>query len=124
MAQPARRLPTCYPGADERFVRRRCCGFCYLSMTGVLITGSAATDAYWLAIHEACLSQPRKQILSTRSSPSSSQAPRSVGAVSGSMVGVADRMRRPGRAAIDAVAVSWTIRSEDDGASSIGLLDG
>jgi hypothetical protein len=28
-----------------------------------------------------------------------------------SMVGVADRVRRPGRAAIDAVAASWTISS-------------
>ena len=31
------------------------------------------------------------------------------------MVGVADRERRPGRAAIDAVTASWTIESEDDG---------
>jgi len=31
------------------------------------------------------------------------------------MVGVADRLRRPRRAAIDAVAASWTIGSEEDG---------
>jgi hypothetical protein len=36
-------------------------------------------------------------------------------------VGVADRVRRPERAALDAVAASWTIGSEDDGLS-IGLL--
>src|SRR5258708_34420070 len=34
---------------------------------------------------------------SSYSSPSSSQAPRSVGVVGGSMVGVADRVRRPAR---------------------------
>ena len=42
----------------------------------------------------------------------------------GSMVGVADRVRRPVRAAIDAVAASWTIGSVDDGTVSIGLCDG
>jgi hypothetical protein len=31
------------------------------------------------------------------------------------MVGVSDRVRRPVGAAIDAVAASWTIRSEEDG---------
>jgi len=35
-------------------------------------------------------------------------------------VGGADRARRPARAALDAAAASWTILSEDDGAS-IGL---
>jgi hypothetical protein len=31
------------------------------------------------------------------------------------MVGVADRVRRPGRGAIDAVATSWTMGGEENG---------
>jgi hypothetical protein len=40
------------------------------------------------------------------------------------MIGIADRMRRPGRAAIDAVAVNWTIGSEEDGYARSTVLDG
>jgi hypothetical protein len=36
------------------------------------------------------------------------------------MVGVADRTRRPGRAAIDAAAASWTIASNSDGCALTG----
>ena len=42
-------------------------------------------------------------------------APEAKGADAGSRVGVADRMRQPGRVALDAVAASWTIRGERNG---------
>jgi hypothetical protein len=51
---------------------------------------------------------------SAHSSPVLLAGAESLGVGTGSMVGVADRVRRPGRAAIDAVAASWTIGSEED----------